>query len=80
MPSPLAARIADGEAPVALPTGVVAALLAQGAQPAQGAAAAAWLHAVSGERCAHKGSRGLLAGDLLALLPPLMAQAYPRVA
>lgn len=47
-------------------TGTVAGLLAQvPASPLAATAAAAWVHAVAGDRAAAAGERGLLAGDVL---------------
>ncbi|WP_428819829.1 NAD(P)H-hydrate dehydratase [Microbulbifer sp. MCCC 1A16149] len=46
-------------------TGIVAALLGQGLQPAAAARLAVWLHGAAGDRAAEAGQRGLLATDLL---------------
>jgi NAD(P)H-hydrate epimerase len=50
-------------------TGVVAAFLARGVPPAQAAAAAAWVHG----RAAQELGSGLVAGDVVAALPPTLA-------
>jgi len=51
-------------------TGAVAALLAQGLDPARAAAAAAFLHGLAGDlAAAQKGFMGLTAGDVLEFLP-----------
>lgn len=51
-------------------TGTVAALLAQGLEPARAAAAGAYLHGLAGDLAAgEKGQRGLVAGDILDTLP-----------
>ncbi len=49
-------------------TGVIAALLAGGADPALAAAAGVLLHAEAGDRAARAGMRGVIAGDLVAQL------------
>ncbi|WP_078082772.1 NAD(P)H-hydrate dehydratase [Microbulbifer mangrovi] len=46
-------------------TGIIAALLGQGMQPAAAARLAVWLHGAAGDRAAENGQRGLLATDLL---------------
>ena len=52
-------------------SGVVGAFLAQGLDPAHAAAAAAWVHGTA----AHLGwRRGLVAGDLLDLLPAVLSE------
>jgi len=51
--------------------GMVAAALANGADPTRGAAAAAWLHAAA----ARRGPReGLVASDLIDAIPPALAE------
>ena len=56
--------------------GTVAGLLAQGMEPYEAACAAVYLHALAGLRVsAHVGDAGLLAGDLLAELPPARQDA-----
>lgn len=55
--------------------GVVAGLLARGAEPAHAAAWGVHLHALAGERLARKvGPLGFLARELPAEIPPLMAE------
>jgi NAD(P)H-hydrate epimerase len=57
-------------------TGIVAGILAQRpAQPLFAAAAAAYTHAVAGDRAAVRGQRGLLAGDLFAELTAVLNPA-----
>lgn len=53
-------------------TGIVAGLLAQGTDAATAARAGVWLHAVAADRAAMAGERGLLAGDVIAELRPLV--------
>lgn len=54
-------------------TGVIAALLAQDLSPAAAAALGACLHGAAADAAAaRRGERGLLAGDLLELLPALL--------
>ena len=53
-------------------TGVIAALLAQGLDPATAAAVGVEIHARAGDRAATAGERGLLASDLLAELRGLV--------
>lgn len=51
-------------------TGVIAALLAGGAEPLAAAVAGVYLHGLAGDQAATElGPRGLLAGDVLARLP-----------
>ena len=50
-------------------TGIIAALVAQGAELELAAAAGVFLHARAGDRAAAGGERGLLASDLVAELP-----------
>jgi NAD(P)H-hydrate epimerase len=51
-------------------TGIIAALLCQGAPPLAAAAAGVWLHGRSGDRLRSRyGDAGLLASDLLAEIP-----------
>jgi len=52
-------------------TGIIAALLAQGADAWQAACLGVGLHARAGDRAARQGERGLLASDLLAPLRAL---------
>ena len=52
-------------------SGMLGALLAQRVPPIRAAAAAAWLHG----RAAQRGfSRGLVAGDLPDLVPPVLEE------
>jgi ADP-dependent NAD(P)H-hydrate dehydratase len=54
--------------------GLVAGLLARGADPVQAAAWGAWLHAVAGDRLAERiGPIGFLARELLTEVPALLA-------
>jgi ADP-dependent NAD(P)H-hydrate dehydratase len=53
--------------------GLVAGLLARGAQPAQAAVWGGWLHAAAGDRLAARvGSLGFLTRELAAEVPPLL--------
>ena len=53
--------------------GVIAALVAQGLSPSQAARAGVCAHAAAGDRAARAGGeRGLLAGDLVAMLRPVL--------
>ena len=53
-------------------TGVVAALLAQGCSAFDAASAGACLHAAAGDAAARDGERGMLAGDVISALRPLV--------
>ena len=54
-------------------TGLIAGLVAQGLAPGAAAVAGVCLHGQAADACAAaSGQRGLLAGDLLAALPPLL--------
>ena len=53
-------------------TGVVAALLAQGCSAFDAASAGACLHAAAGDVAARDGERGMLAGDVISALRPLV--------
>jgi len=53
--------------------GIVGALLAKGMPPLEAAKAACWLHAEAGRAGARDRREGLLATDLLPLLPPLLS-------
>ena len=53
-------------------TGIIAALLAQGATLDAAAAAGAALHAAAGDAAAAAGERGMLAGDLMPWLRTLV--------
>ena len=53
--------------------GILLALLGQGAEPLEAAAAAAWLHGRAGDRAAaRRGQYGLAPGDLIEALPRLL--------
>jgi NAD(P)H-hydrate epimerase len=54
-------------------TGIVAALLAQGLEPEDAAAAGVCLHAAAGDAAAVNGERGMLAGDLIDQIRPTLA-------
>ena len=55
--------------------GVIAGLVARGAEPARAAAWGVYLHALAGERLARRvGPLGFLARELPAEIPPLMAE------
>jgi ADP-dependent NAD(P)H-hydrate dehydratase len=55
--------------------GVIAGLVARGAEPARAAAWGVHLHALAGERLARRvGPLGFLARELPAEIPPLMAE------
>jgi NAD(P)H-hydrate epimerase len=53
-------------------TGVVAALLAQGLDPEDAASCGVCLHAAAGDVAAADGERGMLAGDLIAAIRPVL--------
>ncbi|WP_369408834.1 NAD(P)H-hydrate dehydratase [endosymbiont of Lamellibrachia barhami] len=53
-------------------TGIIAALLVQGFAPGLAAELGVSLHAAAGDRAAVQGERGMLAGDLLSELRPLL--------
>jgi NAD(P)H-hydrate epimerase len=55
-------------------TGIVAALIAQGQALSEAAELAVSLHAEAGDRAARQGERGMLAGDMLPELRPLLNQ------
>lgn len=55
-------------------TGVIATLLAQGHVPFEAASIGTWLHARAGDRAATRGQIGLLASDLIAELPSVLAE------
>jgi NAD(P)H-hydrate epimerase len=60
-------------------SGVVGALLAKGAEPFEAAYAAAWLHAEAGMLGAQTDPQGVLAGDLVELIPAVIAdRIYER--
>ncbi len=53
--------------------GMITALLGQGIQPLEAAAAAAWLHGAAGDLCAEKlGQYAMLPTDMLEVLPRLL--------
>jgi NAD(P)H-hydrate epimerase len=52
-------------------SGLIGAFLARGAAATEAAAAAAWVHAEAAARC----SAGMVAGDLLAVLPELFGES-----
>ena len=54
-------------------TGIVAAFLAQGLEPEDAAGAAVCLHAAAGDAAAVGGERGMLAGDLIDQIRPILA-------
>jgi len=55
-------------------TGMIAGLMAQGLEPHHAAAAAVYLHGLTGDRLAEqRGEAGLLAGDLIEALPKVQA-------
>jgi NAD(P)H-hydrate epimerase len=56
-------------------TGIIAALLGQGLEPAWAAEVGVCLHAAAGDRAAAAGQRGLLVSDLIAVLQSLLAAA-----
>lgn len=53
-------------------TGVIAALLAQGLDAWHAACLGVTVHAAAGDRAAAQGQRGLLAGDIIAALGPVL--------
>jgi NAD(P)H-hydrate epimerase len=53
-------------------TGVIAALIAQGLEPEEAACTGVCLHAAAGDAAAADGERGMLAGDLIAHLRPVL--------
>lgn len=60
-------------------SGVIGALLAKGLQPFEAACAGAWMHAEAGRLGAVETPQGILAGDLLGLLPGVAAdRVYER--
>jgi len=60
-------------------SGVIAALLAKGLDPFEAAYAGAWLHAEAGVLGAETDPQGVLAGDLVELLPVVIAgRIYER--
>ena len=60
-------------------SGVIGALLAKGLEPFEAAYAGAWLHAEAGLLGAETDPQGVLAGDLVELLPAVVAdRIYER--
>jgi len=56
-------------------TGVIAGLLAQGLDPLHAAAAGVFVHGTAGDAaCRDKGQRGLIAGDIIRMLPEVLKQ------
>jgi NAD(P)H-hydrate epimerase len=53
-------------------TGIIAALIGQGLEPALAAEAGVCLHGAAGDQAALQGQRGLIASDLIAALQPLL--------
>ncbi len=60
-------------------TGIIAALIAQGHALSEAAELGVTLHAAAGDRAALAGERGMLAGDLLGELRPLLNQEQADV-
>ena len=59
----------------AIMAGLIGGLLAQGSSPFAAACVGAWLHGQAGLQCAATlGEAGVVASDLLPLLPPLQQQ------
>jgi ADP-dependent NAD(P)H-hydrate dehydratase / NAD(P)H-hydrate epimerase len=54
-------------------SGIIAALLAKGLEPFEAAYAGAWIHAEAGRLGAETDPQGILAGDLVELLPEVIA-------
>ena len=60
-------------------SGVIGALLAKGLGPFEAAYAGAWIHAEAGRLLAVRSPQGILAGDLLEVLPGVVAErVYER--
>lgn len=60
-------------------SGVIGALLAKGLEPFEAACAGAWVHAEAGRLGAFTDPQGILAGDLVELLPDVIAdRIYER--
>ncbi len=60
-------------------SGVIGALLAKGLEPFEAAYAGAWIHAEAGRLGAETDPQGVLAGDLVELLPEAIAdRIYER--
>ncbi|MFI5053377.1 MAG: NAD(P)H-hydrate dehydratase, partial [Acidimicrobiia bacterium] len=54
--------------------GVIAGFLARGMGPFEAAAAAAWVHGRAAERWLEANGPGLVAGDLIAAIPPTLSE------
>lgn len=55
--------------------GIITGLISQGINPVKASVVGVYIHGLSGDHAvAAKGQRGLVAGDLLDFLPPVMAQ------
>lgn len=55
--------------------GIITGLIAQGLKATEAAVAGVYLHGLAGDRAAvHKGQRGLLAGDLITVLPDILRE------
>ena len=60
-------------------SGVIGTLLAKGLEPFEAACAGAWIHAEAGRRGALADRQGILAGDLVGLIPDAVAgRVYER--
>jgi NAD(P)H-hydrate epimerase len=59
-------------------TGVIAALRAQGLDAEEAACAGVCLHAAAGDRAALAGEKGMIAGDLLECLRPVLNASTPE--
>jgi hydroxyethylthiazole kinase-like uncharacterized protein yjeF len=60
-------------------SGIIGALLAKGIEPFEAAYAGAWIHAEAGRLGAFTDPQGVLAGDLVELIPDVVAeQLYDR--
>lgn len=60
-------------------SGVIGALLAKGLEPFEAAYVGAWIHAEAGRLCALLDPQGILAGDLVEMLPDVIAdRIYER--
>ena len=60
-------------------TGIIASLLAQGFSVGEAAELGVSLHAAAGDRAAQQGERGMLAGDILPQLRPLLNRRWSDV-
>jgi NAD(P)H-hydrate repair Nnr-like enzyme with NAD(P)H-hydrate dehydratase domain len=60
-------------------SGIIGALLAKGLEPFEAAYAGAWIHAEAGRLGAITDPQGILAGDLVELIPDVVAdRLYER--